>query len=550
MQLRFLFSTLLVLLAAIGSLNAQRLSKADKALLKNLQAHVGYLADDRLEGRRTGTQGEKLAADYISKQFASIGLLAKGDQGTFLQAFDINDGKQVAAGSFLQINDEAIPLYTGYFPFAFSVDGKGEGSTAVSLHESGQPWFLNLTELMLANTSNPHFDWMESVKEKANDAAKKGATALIVYHTSTKIEEPAFEPKQRGTQPAIPVYYVMQKTANKFFADPTATLRIKFQHQLQTVNRKGMNVVGYIDNNAPTTVILGAHFDHLGYGEDKNSMYTGSAPMIHNGADDNASGTAALIELARILKASKLKKNNYIFVAFSGEELGLYGSKFFVENPTFPIQAANYMINMDMVGRLNDSSKALTLGGWGTSPVWGQAVDPTKAPFTVKIDSVGSGPSDHTSFYRKDIPVLFFFTGVHSDYHRPSDDADRINYNGQLLIVRYIQQVIAAVNDRGKLPFTKTREPQMGARTAFRVTLGIMPDYTFSGTGVKAEGVTEGRPAAKAGLQAGDIVLKLGEHACNDVQAYMQALSKFKKGETTKMIYQRGAETKEVDVTF
>lgn len=550
MQLRFLYSTLVLVLVTLGSLSAQRLSKADKALLKNLKAHVGYLADDRLEGRRTGTQGEQLAATYISQQFASIGLLAKGDQGAFLQAFEINDGKQVAPGSLLQINDEAIPLYTGYFPFAFSVDGNGSGSTAISLHESGQPWFLNLTELMLANTSNPHFDWVESIKEKANDAAKKGATALIVYHTSTKIEEPSFEPKQRGTQPAIPVYYVMQKTASRYFSDPTATLRIKFQHQLQTVNRKGMNVIGYIDNNAPTTVILGAHFDHLGYGEDKNSMYTGTTPMIHNGADDNASGTAALIELARLLKASKLKKNNYIFVAFSGEELGLYGSKFFVDNPTFPIQTANYMINMDMVGRLNDSTKSLTLGGWGTSPVWGQAVDPTKAPFTVKIDSVGSGPSDHTSFYRKDIPVLFFFTGVHSDYHRPSDDADRINYNGQLLIVRYIQQVIAAVNDRGKLPFTKTREPQMSARSSFRVSLGIMPDYTFSGNGVKAEGVTEGRPAAKAGLQAGDIVLKLGEHACSDVQAYMQALSKFKKGDTTKMTYQRGTEIKEVEITF
>jgi aminopeptidase YwaD len=550
MQLRSLLSFLFVLLLVIPTSFAQRLSKADKSVIKNLKAHVTYLADDRLEGRRTGTQGEKLAAQYISEQFAAIGLLAKGDRGTFFQSFEINDGKQVAAGSFLQINDVAVPLYTGYFPFAFSVDGKGEGSTAISLRESGQPWFLNLTELMLANTHNPHFEWVEAIKEQANDAAKKGANALIVYHTSTKIEEPAFEPKQRGTSPSIPVYYVMQKTASTFFSDPTATLRIKFQHQLQTVNRQGVNVVGYIDNNAPTTVILGAHFDHLGYGEDKNSMYTGTAPMIHNGADDNASGTAALIELARILKLSKVKKNNYAFVAFSGEELGLYGSKYFVENPTFPIQTANYMINMDMVGRLNDSTKALTLGGWGTSPVWGQAIDPTKAPFTVKIDSVGSGPSDHTSFYRKDIPVLFFFTGVHSDYHRPSDDADRINYNGQLLIVRYIQQVITAVNDRGKLAFTKTREPQMGARSAFRVTLGIMPDYTFSGTGVKAEGVTEGRPAAKAGLQAGDVVLKLGEHVCSDVQAYMQALSKFKKGDTAKIVYQRGTQTLEAEVTF
>lgn len=537
-------------LAVFFNASAQRLSKADKALVKSLKAHVSYLADDRLEGRRTGTNGEKLAAAYISEQFAKIGLLAKGDRGTFLQSFDIQDGKEVAAGSFLVIQDEQIPLHTGYFPFAFSPNGKGEGNTAISLQESGQPWFLDLTELMLANTQNPHFDWVEAIKEKANQAAIKGATALFVYHSSTKIEEPTFEPKQRGAQPSIPMYYLTRGTAAKYLADATAPIRIRFQHQLQNVSRQGMNVVGYIDNNAPTTVILGAHFDHLGYGEDKNSMYTGTTPMIHNGADDNASGTAALIELARILKTGKHRGNNYVFIAFSGEELGLYGSKYFVEQPTFPLQTANYMINMDMVGRLNDSSRALTLGGFGTSPTWGEVIDPTKAPFVVKLDSTGSGPSDHTSFYRKDIPVLFFFTGVHSDYHRPSDDADRINYIGQAQIVRYIHELIKQVDARGKLVFQKTREPQMAARSAFRVTLGIMPDYTFSGNGVKADGVTEGRPAAKAGLKAGDVVLQLGDFPCTDVQAYMTALSKFKKGDTTTLKYQRGNDTFTVEVTF
>src|SRR6185369_8632251 len=169
--------------------------------------------------------------------------------------------------------------------------------------------------------------------------------------------------------------------------------------------RTGHNVIGYLNNDAATTVILGAHYDHLGYGEDGNSMLRTGEHLIHNGADDNASGTAAVIELARLIKNSgkkELKNNNYLFITFSGEELGLFGSKYFVENPTIDLGNVNYMINMDMVGRLNDSTQVLTVGGFGTSPEWAEAIKlkEKKSPFVIKIDSSGTGPSDHTSFYR------------------------------------------------------------------------------------------------------------------------------------------------------
>src|SRR5690606_10352109 len=198
---------------------------------------------------------------------------------------------------------------------------------------------------------------------------------------------------------------------------------IKFTTALSEKKRTGYNVLGYIDNDAATTIILGAHFDHLGYGEDGNSRHTAHELSIHNGADDNASGTAALIELAKKLKQSKAKNNNYLFIAFSGEELGLYGSKYFTENPTIDLKTTNYMINMDMVGRLSDSTKSVTIGGYGTSPAWSSVISAVPgSSIAVKIDSSGTGPSDHTSFYRKDIPVLFYFTGLHTDYHKPSDD--------------------------------------------------------------------------------------------------------------------------------
>jgi len=273
---------------------------------------------------------------------------------------------------------------------------------------------------------------------------------------------------------------------------------------------------------------------------------------IHNGADDNASGTAALIELAKMMKKSKFKKNNYLFIAFSGEELGLYGSKYFTEHPTVALATINYMINMDMVGRLNDSTKSLAVGGFGTSPAWATVIKPNekKLPFVIKIDSSGSGPSDHTSFYRKDIPVLFFFTGQHKDYHRPTDDAERINYDGELLIVNYINNLIGSLNKQNqRLAFLKTRESQL-SMAPFKVTLGIMPDYTFSGSGVRADGVTEGRPASKAGLKAGDVIVKLGETVVTSMESYMQALNRLNKGEKTKVVYKRGEETIESDIQF
>jgi len=289
----------------------------------------------------------------------------------------------------------------------------------------------------------------------------------------------------------------------------------------------------------------------LGYGEDGNSMIRSGEPGIHNGADDNASGTSAMIELAFLAKQNKIKNHNYLFIGFSAEELGLNGSKYFVENPTIPLNQINYMINMDMVGRLNDSSKTITIGGYGTSPSWKNMIDGVKnKSFSIRYDSSGTGPSDHTSFYRKDIPVLFFFTGLHTDYHKPSDDADKINYTGMLYIVRFIQQLIQNDKQDQKLVFTKTREQQTTTSARFSVSMGIMPDYTFSGNGVRVDGVSDNRPAQKAGIATGDIVKQLGEYKTSSVEAYMQALSKFKKGDNTKVIVMRGEKELTFEINF
>ncbi|TAF55389.1 MAG: M20/M25/M40 family metallo-hydrolase, partial [Sphingobacteriia bacterium] len=326
----------------------------------------------------------------------------------------------------------------------------------------------------------------------------------------------------------------------------TASLDMAGKAGFTEIIRKGTNVAAWINNNAPTTIVLGAHLDHLGYGEDKNALDTGR--QIHNGADDNASGTAALLELAKALKKQAPTTQNYLFLHFSGEELGLLGSKYWLEHPSVVVQPS-FMLNMDMVGRY-DTARKLTIGGWGTSPLWGQVLPALAQGMAYKIDSAGSGPSDHASFYRKDIPVLFFFTGSHMDYHKASDDWDKINYTGLREVVNLAQRIVLATADKGKLVFTKTAEQQMGRSTRFTVSLGVIPDYGYTGTGMRIDGVSPGKLAEKLGLQAGDILLQLGEFKFVDVNAYMQSLSKFKKGDATKLVFKRGDQTLEKELVF
>jgi len=304
------------------------------------------------------------------------------------------------------------------------------------------------------------------------------------------------------------------------------------------------NVIGFIDNNAEHTVVIGAHYDHLGYGG-QGSLHVGSE--IHNGADDNASGTALMLDLAGQLKSTNFN-NNYLFIAFSGEEMGLLGSNYFVKNSTIDLSSINYMINLDMVGRLKED-KSLAVYGVGTSPVFKQTINSNNESFNLIENESGVGPSDHTSFYVNDIPVLHFFTGQHSDYHKPSDDVEKINFEGIKEISDYIHLIITDLNDNGKLSFRKTKN-ETEEVPRFKVSLGVMPDYMFNKGGMRIDGVTEGRPADKAGLIKGDIVLKMGEYSIEDMMGYMKALSKFESGDSTIIVVKRGEDLIKKSVSF
>ena len=312
--------------------------------------------------------------------------------------------------------------------------------------------------------------------------------------------------------------------------------------------RTGMNVIGYMDNGADYTVVIGAHFDHLGMG------YFGSRQPgqheVHNGADDNASGVAGILAIAEALKSSEAKNNNYMFIGFSGEELGLYGSKHFVKNPTVEAEKINYMINLDMVGRLNEEG-ILAVNGTGTSPVWDTVLEDAKpAGIDVKKHESGVGASDHTSFYLEGMPVLHFFTGQHQDYHTAADDSELINYQGIHDISVYIVNMIEMLDDDGKLEFVKTKDENQRMASSFKVTMGIMPDYVADGVGVRIDAVLDNRPAANAGLEGGDIIRKIGDIEINNINDYMAALGKFEKGQKTTVVVMRGEEMVEKELVF
>ncbi|WJJ97008.1 M20/M25/M40 family metallo-hydrolase [Algibacter luteus] len=391
--------------------------KQEPVKIVSIKDDVTFLSDDALEGRQTGTDGEKAAADYIAKRFEKLGLEAKGTNG----------------------------------------------------------YYQNFT----------------------------------------------FKPK---TNPHQTVNYTVKD------GDSTIT---------------GTNVLGFLNNNADHTIVIGAHFDHLGYGAE-GSLHRGEK-AIHNGADDNASGVAVMLNLADKLK-NKNTSNNYLFMAFSGEEMGLLGSNYFVKNATIDTQKINYMINMDMVGRLKADS-TLAVYGVGTSPILKQTLNAHNSTFKLIQKESGIGPSDHTSFYNADIPVLHFFTGQHEDYHKPTDDFDKLNYEGMTTISNYIFEVISDLDNNGKLPFRKTKN-ESEETPRFKVGLGVIPDYMFDGKGMRIDGISEDKPAQKAGLQKGDIVIKLGDSTVTDMMSYMKVLATFEAGDKTKVTVDRNGKAVEATIQF
>lgn len=538
-----------VLLSTVTPMLSLAQSKADRKMAKQLEADITYLASDSLEGRRTGTEGERKAREYIVKRYTDDEIPAY--KGQYIYPFHFVYGKEIAQGTKIRINNVVLTTAENVFPLPFSASGHVTGDVLPDVMEQGNIWLLPLyADQDQAN--DPHFDAEKKMVEKATSAAKQGATGVVFYDGFGGKWEPEFNKHSEYDGLDIPVVFMNNKSYQRnivqMAGEKGGPIAMDLDITINKSERTGHNIASYIDNGAKYTVILGAHYDHLGYGEDGNSLYANVAKehLIHHGADDNASGTAALMYMAKWVKKEKLNNFNYLFLNFSGEELGLFGSKAFVKDQGIDSAHVAYMINMDMVGRLNDSTRALTIGGVGTSPVWADAVTTAGENFKVIIDSSGIGPSDHTSFYTVGIPVLFFFTGTHKDYHKPSDVASLINYTGEVSVVDLVEKIVTKMDEANQKPAFVTTREQSSERRSFKVTLGIMPDYTFQEGGVRVDGVSDNRPAIKAGIKQGDIITKLGDVKVSGIQSYMEALGKFSPGDKTHVTITRDG--KEMDL--
>jgi hypothetical protein len=553
-----------------GSSHAQNLPKAETDVLKSLEHNISYLADDHLEGRLMGSRGEKIAYEFIVENFQSLNILPKGDDGYlqrfYLQKIVCKKGELIIENkqgklNFLQINPSRN------FPLSMSKPGKEEGKCiwvgyGIEAPDLGVNDYANIKsvkgKIVVMRLGHPDFNnphaklaTVSDLETKITNAIQKGASGIIIINTHDEIIEPDFKPIVKAPFKSVPIYF-LGKAAS---VDSSQFVNAKISLNIDTAGIKleGHNVIGYINHKAPQTVVIGAHYDHLGYNELGGSTYRkqqNEKPQIHNGADDNASGTAALIELAELLQKSPYRSHNYLFIAFSGEEQGLLGSHYFVDHPTIPLSQINYMINMDMVGRLDTIKKSFSISGSGTSPRWDSILPNINTnDIKVKYDPSGTGASDHTSFYNVGIPVLHFFTGNHADYHKPSDDWELIHLPGTLQIIKYIYTLVGKLDKQSKLAFTKTKE-SMASTTTFKVTLGIMPDYLFEGKGVKVDGTTEGKPAAIAGIKRGDVIIKLHQFAIQSMDDYMETLGKLEKGLQTKVLIIRAGKELELDITL
>lgn len=592
-KIKFLLSVLLLVVFAAFSPS----DKSPKITSGEITAHIKYLASDELAGRFPGTDGDRLTVDYIINEFEDYDITPAGENG-YLQPFDYISEIKLGKDNSLSIGNGELISRAGenFTPVYLSSNGTAQGNIVFVGYGINAPE-LNYNDyagidlkgkiaLMLMFSpgyNNPHdnpFSKYERLRIKCAAAKEQGAAGIIVIKGPESGEDELIKLRMAGPgeNVDVPVVNVKRSYTDYIFTNSKGkslseiqksidSLRIpqSFEYgggmaQLKTdlVRIKALtnNVIGMIEGNDKTLkneyILIGAHMDHLGDGLKYGSLHDSHVAEIHNGADDNASGIAGVLELAQYFSENKKNlKRSIIFMTFSGEEAGLIGSGYFTKSELMKKYNIVSMINLDMIGRLTDNK--LTIGGTGTSSIWQGLLDSLNRSFnfTAAYNKDGYGPSDHASFYGKDIPVLFFFTGLHKDYHKPSDDWQHINAAGQAKVLEMIVGIVNYVNSLNTKPdFIKVTEEKKETTMGFRVTLGVIPDYSSTKEGLEITGVKAGGIAEKAGLQGGDVITKLGQYEIKNIYDYTDALTKFKPGEETEVTYIRGTEKTTVRITF
>ncbi len=591
--------SLLMLFGFAASLQSQQ--QTPEITAGELREHVRFLASDELAGRGSGTSGNARAAAYIEKNLKLWGLKPGGVNGGYFQPFEFVSAVKLGEKNSVTVTGPGIPgdgkalvVDVDFRPFGFSSTGTAEGDLVfvgygVTAPEKQYDDYAGVdvtgkVVVMLRygpDGSSPRSEYQRftGLRNKARVAREKGAAGMIMINgpadetddalyrlaldqgagssgiIALSMKRDLLEPFFKASGWTLKTLQDTMRASGKPRSFALGSARVRADIEVTRVMSETANIVGYLEGNDPArreeVIVLGAHMDHLGMGGPGSGSMTPDTQAIHNGADDNASGTASLLELAQALAARSGSLNRtYVFAFFSAEELGTLGSGHYVAAPTFPIPQTVAMLNMDMVGRLQE--RKLTVGGTGTSPEWPilLARHNADSTFALTMNPDGFGPSDHAVFYGGGIPVLFFFTGTHDDYHKPSDDWDKLNYQDQKKITSYVQAIVSDLDTMKTRPgFVRVQVASSGRGGAggdtrgFSVTLGIVPDVGESSTGMKISGVRPNGPAEKAGLKAGDVILSMAGKKVLNVYDYMGILGELKAGDEVAVDVMRDGTT-------
>lgn len=586
-------------LVVLVTFSQGQLQRSSEITAGELRYHLKYLSSDELEGRRAGSPGAEKAAAYIENEFKTYGLIPRGENGSYFQPFEFvagvklgtpNDASMVAKGKTI-----VLTLDKDFRPLGFSSTGSFAGSVAFvgyGIVASGKQYddyagvdVKGKAVLLLRyhpEGNNQHSEFMQysGLRYKAAKAKEQGA-ALLIFVTgpadTDRDELMKLTYDESVGNAGLPAISVTQAAANAILASSGTTLQqvqeeinkqakpksflvdrvtLNVHTAVDEVKKTTKNVVGFLEGNDPSLkneiVVVGAHYDHLGFGGEGSGSLQPDTVAIHHGADDNGSGTVGLLELAQYFAAHRSTlKRSLLFISFSGEELGLLGSGYYVKNPTVALDQIAVMVNMDMIGRLNN--RKLIVYGIGTSPGFESLVrHDADSSFDLRLLKDGFGPSDQSSFYAKHIPVYHFFTDLHSDYHRPSDTWDKINFDGEKDVLELVKQVVTDLDASSTRPqYTEVKQDRpAGGEAAIRSYTGTIPDFGEQVEGMKLSGVRDGSPAAKAGLQAGDIIVKFGTIDIKNLYDYTFALGEYKPGDEVVVIVKRGNERKSFTVVL